>query len=64
MLFVLCGYEHVVANMFYLPMASFLDSSINIANMTVKNLIPAALGNYIGGGLIIPLIYHKVYFKD
>jgi formate/nitrite transporter len=64
MFFVLCGYEHVVANMFYLPMASFLDSSINIANMTVKNLIPAALGNYIGGGLIIPLIYHKVYFKD
>ena len=64
MLFVICGYEHVVANMFYLPMASLLDSSINIVNMTINNLIPAALGNYIGGGLIIPLIYNKVYFKD
>lgn len=64
MLFVFCGYEHVVANMFYLPMASFLDSSINIANMTVNSLIPAAIGNYIGGGLIIPLIYNKIYFKN
>ena len=64
MLFVLCGYEHVVANMFYLPMASLLDSSINIVNMTIKSLIPAAIGNYIGGGLLIPFIYNIVYFKD
>jgi formate/nitrite transporter len=64
MLFVLCGYEHVIANMFYLPMASMLDSSINIVNITYRNLIPAALGNYIGGGLIVPLIYNKVYFGD
>ncbi len=64
MLFVLCGYEHVVANMFYLPMASLLDSSINIVNMTIKSLIPAAIGNYIGGGLLIPFIYNKVYFKE
>ena len=64
MLFVLCGYEHVVANMFYLPMASIFDSSINIVNMTIKNFIPVALGNYIGGGLLIPIIYNKVFFKD
>jgi len=50
--------------MFYLPMASLLDSSINIVNMTIKSLIPAAIGNYIGGGLLIPFIYNKVYFKE
>lgn len=64
MLFVLCGYEHVVANMFYFPMAALLDSSINIVNITIINLIPVALGNYIGGGLLLPFIYNIVYFKD
>ena len=64
MLFVLCGYEHVVANMFYFPMAALLDSSINIVNITITNFIPVAIGNYIGGGLIVPLIYNKVYFRD
>lgn len=61
MLFVLCGYEHVVANMFYLPMASIFDSSITLTDIILKNFIPAAIGNYIGGGLLVPLIYNKVY---
>jgi formate/nitrite transporter len=62
MLFVLCGYEHVVANMFFLPMGAILDSSITLTKITA-NLIPAALGNFIGGGLVIPLIYNKVYYN-
>lgn len=62
MLFVLCGYEHVVANMFYLPMGAVLDSSVTMSKI-IANFIPATLGNYIGGGLVIPLIYNKVYYK-
>lgn len=64
MLFVLCGYEHVVANMFYLPMAAIFDSSITMINIIVKNLIPAAIGNYIGGGILIPFIYNVAYLKN
>lgn len=62
MLFVFCGYEHCVANMFFLPMAAFVDPSITVAKM-LHNIIPAIIGNYIGGGIIIPVIYHKVYYK-
>jgi len=62
MLFVLCGYEHVVANMFFLPMAAVLDSSISLTQI-IGNLIPATIGNFIGGGLVIPIIYSKVYYS-
>jgi formate/nitrite transporter len=62
MLFVICGYEHVVANMFFLPLGAFVDSTITWSKI-ISNLIPATLGNFIGGGLIIPLIYNKVYYN-
>ncbi|WP_313342042.1 formate/nitrite transporter family protein [Sedimentibacter sp.] len=61
MLFVLCGYEHVVANMFFLPMGAILNSSITITQI-ISNLIPATIGNFIGGGLVIPMIYNKIYY--
>lgn len=62
MLFVLCGYEHVVANMFFLPMGAVLNSSITIPQI-FANLIPATIGNFIGGGLVIPVIYNKIYYN-
>ncbi|HAQ39802.1 MAG TPA: FdhC protein [Clostridiales bacterium] len=62
MLFVFCGYEHVVANMFFLPMGAILDSSVTLTQI-VGNLIPSAIGNYIGGGIIVPVIYHQVYYR-
>jgi formate/nitrite transporter FocA (FNT family) len=39
MLFVLCGYEHVVANMFFFPMGAVLDSSITLTQI-MGNIIP------------------------
>lgn len=62
MLFVFCGYEHSVANMFFLPLGAVIDNTISITQI-LHNLIPAIIGNYIGGGLIIPIIYNKVYYK-
>ncbi len=63
MLFVLCGYEHVVANMFYLPMAAIFDHSITAAKVIIDNFIPVALGNFIGGGILVPMMYYRVYHK-
>ena len=63
MLFVLCGYEHVVANMFYLPMAMIFDHSITTLRIILNNFIPVAIGNFIGGGILVPIAYHKVYHK-
>lgn len=62
MLFVLCGYEHCVANMFFMPLACILDSSISLLDV-INNIIPVTLGNFIGGGLIIPIIYYCIYYK-
>lgn len=63
MLFVLTGYEHVVANMFYLPMAAILDQTITVGEIFIKNFIPVAIGNFIGGGILVPVVYYKVYHK-
>lgn len=63
MLFVFCGYEHSVANMFFLPMGAMLDPSITAAKI-LHNLIPAIIGNYIGGGIIVPFIYNKTYYEQ
>lgn len=63
MLFVLTGYEHVVANMFYLPMAALYDSAITIPQILINNFLPVAIGNFIGGGILVPVVYYKVYHK-
>ena len=63
MLFVLCGYEHIVANMFYLPMAAIFDHSITVSKIIIDNFIPVALGNFIGGGILVPMMYYRVYHK-
>lgn len=64
MLFVLCGYEHCVANMFYLPLAKILNSSITIGQI-FNNLLPVTIGNFIGGGILVPMVYHRInYLKS
>lgn len=63
--FVLCGFEHCVANMYYIPagiMASqvpayaekALEAGLDLSVLTwsnffIKNLLPVTLGNLIGG---------------
>ena len=61
MLFVLMGYEHSVANMFYIPFGNFLGANISWSKMWTENLIPVTLGNVLGGGIFIPFIYYIVY---
>ena len=47
MLFVLCGFEHSIANMYFIPMGQLLGG-IDIA-LFLNNLIPVTLGNIVGG---------------
>lgn len=54
-LFVLCGFEHCVANMFLLPFG-FLVEGIPVsewAGPLFRNLIPVTAGNILGGLLIL-----------
>jgi len=59
--FVVSGYEHVVANMFYIPMGILIGADVTWGSMFANNLLPVAIGNTIGGGLILPALYYMIY---
>ena len=57
--FVLCGFEHSVANMYFIPAGMMLNLKLSISGQgatlfgfLVKNLLPVTIGNLIGGVLI------------
>jgi formate transporter len=60
--FVAAGFEHSVANMYLIPMGLLLetDGSITLQGM-FANLLPVILGNIVGGGGFVALVYHLVY---
>lgn len=68
MLFVLCGFEHCVADM-YFGVAALLASveygiaaeGLTWANFLIKSLLPVTLGNIVGGAGIVGVGYWLVY---
>ena len=74
MAFVACGFEHCVANMFFLPMglvaysagfgADVADAAecLNAAGV-FYNISAATLGNIVGGAIIVGCIYWIAYHK-
>lgn len=72
--FVAMGFEHCVANMFFLGMgmackaAGFGATIAGVENLTLGgtcyNLFFATLGNIIGGAVLVGLGYWYVYHKD
>jgi len=67
-LFVTSGYEHSVANMYYIPAGLFAattpSSGLTWENFFVANLLPVTLGNIVGGGVFVALAYGLVYRKN
>ncbi len=64
--FVACGFEHCVANMYFIPLGMMLDpgaQSITIADF-FGSLIPVTLGNLVGGAGLVGLVYYLVYGRD
>lgn len=64
MLFVTLGYEHSIANMFFIPAAIYSGADILWGDFLVKNLLPATIGNLIGGCIFVGCAYWYVYLKD
>ncbi|MCD6302093.1 MAG: formate/nitrite transporter family protein [Anaerolineae bacterium] len=60
MTFVAVGFEHSVANMFFIPLGMLNGANVNIAGF-VANLIPVTLGNIIGGSVLVGGIYGWLY---
>jgi len=69
--FVAAGFEHSVANMYFIPLGILLRDSVDAAHFTgisslnwqgyVHNLVPVILGNIVGGSGLVALVYHMIY---
>ena len=55
------AFEHSVANMFIFPLNALLQKDSLF--LMFNNLLPVILGNFIGGGIILPLSYTVIYLK-
>lgn len=68
-LFVLCGFEHCVANMYFLPAGLFVSLKtgaglgVSIVDMLLKNMLPVTLGNITGGAVITGFGYWWIYLR-
>ena len=66
-IFAFLGFEHVIANFVSFPLAFFANGG-PVEGMTfwsvIANFFFAGLGNYVGGGLIIGLLYSWLNAKS
>jgi formate/nitrite transporter len=64
--FVACGFEHSVANMYFLPIGIMLASG-GPAQLSVlgalSNLALVTIGNILGGTILVALVYWFVYLR-
>ncbi len=73
--FVAIGFEHCIANMYFIPVGIFLSrwaglapEGVDITTITwgaflMKNLIPVTIGNTIGGVVFVGLGYWGAYLR-
>src|ERR1700752_2436041 len=69
--FIAAGFEHCVANMYFLPLAWLLiqtghipanfDASPITLSGVVHNLVPVTLGNIVGGAGFVGAVYWAIY---
>ncbi len=78
--FVAAGFEHSIANMYFVPFAIFVvtfDSDFVTAQglrpqaqaltwiaFLGRNLLPVTIGNIIGGSVLVGAVYWFVYLRD
>ena len=73
--FVALGFEHSVANMYFIPLGIALKGtkagqlysgslqSLTVGGLIVRNLIPVTIGNVIGGAGLVGMLYWSVYLR-
>ena len=64
MTFVVLGYEHSIANMFYFTSAQLEGTSATIGECLWGNLFPATIGNIIGGAVFVGCLHTWVHSAD
>ncbi|MGH8066975.1 MAG: formate/nitrite transporter family protein [Candidatus Entotheonellia bacterium] len=77
--FVAVGFEHSIANMYFIPLGLWLRDNSRVIEMAGKapeqfadltwmgffgsNLLPVTLGNLVGGGVLVAAVYWFVYLR-
>ena len=56
MAFVALGYEHCIANMFFIPLGMMEGADVDVLQSVTANFIPSTLGNIVGGALLVGAI--------
>ena len=79
MAFVTSGFEHSIANMYFIPMGMLLKNNsavveaagltgqlnkLNIGGLLFNNLLPVTIGNIIGGAFFVATLYWYVYLRE
>lgn len=76
--FVTLGFEHSVANMYFIPagmlaktnqeVMKIVGDSLSLSNLNlvgfIYNLVPVTLGNIIGGSVFVGMIYWFIYLRN
>ena len=78
-LFITSGFEHSVANMYYIPAGILIKTNpdyvslshlnqqaldhLNWTSFVVQNLVPVTLGNIVGGSVFVAMAYWYAYKK-
>ncbi|TFY71693.1 hypothetical protein EVG20_g1311 [Dentipellis fragilis] len=61
-IFVSCGYDHVVANMFSVPLGIMFHANLTVAEYIRKSLIAAYIGNIVGALFVaLPAVYFYLW---
>ena len=74
--FVAAGFEHSVANMYFIPIALLIKTdgdfaaggAADLSDLTwgsffADNLVPVTIGNIIGGSLMVAAVYWVIYLR-
>ncbi len=76
--FVAAGFEHSVANMYFLPIGLLIKyfdpsftaaSGLDVSGLTwgtflLNNLLPVTIGNIIGGSVLVALVYWFIFLRS
>lgn len=60
--FVMLGYEHSIANMFFIPAGMLEGADVTMVGL-FHNLIPVTLGNIVGGALLVGTLFNRLHSK-
>ncbi|CAD7698967.1 unnamed protein product [Ostreobium quekettii] len=59
--FVAIGYEHSIANMFFIPNGMMYGADVNVGQLLWRNMIPVTLGNLLSGATFMGAVTWAAY---